>query len=138
MNPSKLSEGMMRELIPLLETYDQTTACELVGITYTTLYNWRTRGKKDFQNEEDTIYARLFLRSQKARGQFKKPVVDSVRREALRGNPASQKMLLQAVDRKTWGDKIQVEQEIEKFMAKLKERLPDEVYQQVLDIATEE
>jgi hypothetical protein len=137
MTALKLNKTLMAELLLHLESLDQTTACELVGITYNTLYNWRKKGKKDHIAGEDTIYAELWLHSQKARGIMKKPVVDSVRREAIRGNPASQKMLLQATDRRTWGDKVEVNAEIEKALDKIQEVVTPEVFNTIMEALEE-
>jgi hypothetical protein len=134
----KISEERITTLLQYLRDYDIRTACQYTGITTPTYYAWKNKGKQDLNDGVNTIESRFYVESEKARAVYKGEVISALRGKALEGDVPAGKMILGSSDRKTWGDKIQVEQEIEKFMGKLKERLPDDVYQQVLDIATEE
>jgi hypothetical protein len=109
-------------------------AMRAVGKSERSYHRWQQYGKE----ERSPLYVSFLKATREARGDIECRMVDLRRNKAERGDNESIDKLLKQVNREAYQDRLIVEQEIEKFMSKLKEGLPDEVYQQVLDIATEE
>jgi len=129
---TKLNDALLEQLLEELKEVDRTTACQSVGIDRMTLYRWCEEGKKDLHAGRDTEKAHLYVQVNKARADFKRPVVESMRSEGSRGNVQAGKMVLQAEDRKTWGDSIQVQEETKEVMRRIKSVLSPEDYEKVL------
>ena len=130
---SKFNPVLAEKLLAMLEEYDRVTACQAVGIGRRTFYYWYNEGKDDVANGRDTEKAEFYVAANKARYVFKGDVIRAMRREGIKGNVQAGKAILQAEDRRTWGDSIQVTEELKVMFDRLKENLDPEIYRKVID-----
>ena len=134
---TKFNAIMAEELLEALKDYDRLTACQMVGIGRSTYYYWYNEGKADFNDGRDTEKARFYVSANKSRAAFKEPHITALKREGKNGNVQANKIILSAEDRRTWGDSIQVTEELKVMFDRLKENLDPEIYRKVIDALEE-
>lgn len=61
------------------------TACQLIGITESTFYDWLKRGQQDIDSDTNTLYSYLFEAIKKAEAASEDEMVQRVRAAALPG-----------------------------------------------------
>lgn len=136
LGPSKLTPH-------LIETFARTialgnypvVACQVVGIHVSTYRSWMRRGEDHHTAGRDSVYSAFYLRVGQANAAAEDHAVIKWRGHMGTNYKAARDFLARRFPSR-WGPTykitIEVEKELTRLMEKLAEKLPPELYQQVM------